>query len=254
VRLKSPTQIANIRASGRILAETLSSLENLIQPGISLLEIDSECRRMVKKAGAKPAFLGYMGFPAAICLSVNEQVIHGIPSERVLVEGDIISMDCGVNLDGYISDAALTVPVGRVAPEVTQLLRVTREALHLGIKAAHSNGRVHDISRAVFDHVRQYDYGVVRPYCGHGVGFDLHEEPQVPNYVHPGPNPRLKPGLVIAVEPMINLGGDDVELLADDWTVVTADGSLSAHFEHTIAILEDRTEILTLSQTPVEVE
>ena len=252
MKLKSLSQIDSIRASGRILGDTLHTLEQMVEPGISLLDIDSECRRLLREAGARPAFLGYMGFPAAICLSVNEQVIHGIPSARRLRGGDIVSMDLGVDLDGFISDSAVTVPVGRVTDRVARLLQVTREALGHGIEAAHAGGRVHDVSRAIFRHVRQFNYGVVKPYCGHGVGFAVHEDPQVPNYVHPGPNPRLKPGLVIAIEPMINLGGDDVEVLEDDWTVVTTDHSLSAHFEHTIAILEDRTEILTLRSDAVE--
>ena len=181
MKLKSLSQIENIRASGRILADTLQRLESMIEPGIPLLDIDAECRRLVREAGARPAFLGYMGFPAAICLSVNEQVIHGIPSTRRLREGDIVSMDCGVDLDGFISDSAVTVPVGRVSDRVRKLLDVTNESLALGIEAAHAGGRVHDISRSIFRHVRQYNYGVVKPYCGHGVGFALHEDPQIPN-------------------------------------------------------------------------
>lgn len=224
----------------------------MVAPGISLLDIDAECRRILAGFGARPAFLGYMDYPAAICTSVNEQVIHGIPSRRRLREGDILSLDCGVDYNGFISDSAVTIPVGSVRPDVSELLRVTREALALGIAAAHPGGRVHDISRAVYRHVSQHNYGVVRPYCGHGVGFSVHEDPQVPNYVSSGPNPRLKPGLVLAVEPMINLGGDDVDVLDDGWTVVTADGAYSAHYEHTIAITEDGVEVLTKLPAAVE--
>ncbi|MFW5689997.1 MAG: type I methionyl aminopeptidase [Spirochaetota bacterium] len=253
MKLKNLKQIELIRESGRVLAGTLHELGSMIEPGVSLLEIDASCRSLLKTAGARPAFLGYMGFPASLCVSVNEQVIHGIPTRRTLKEGDVVSLDLGVDLDGYISDSAATFPVGRIAPEIEHLLEVTKGALAAGIAAAHSKGRVHDISAAVFDYVAPHGYGVVRPYCGHGVGFAVHEEPQIPNYVSRGPNPRLKPGMVIAIEPMINLGGDDVEVLDDDWTVVTSDSSISAHFEHTIAILEDRVEILTLLEQPAEV-
>ena len=245
MKLKSPKQIDMIRESGVILARTLRHLSGIIEPGISLLDIDAECRTCLRDAGATPAFLGYLDYPAAICTSVNEEVIHGIPSKRTLKPGDVVSLDCGVDLEGFISDSAVTVPVGEIPQEIRELLATTNEALEKGIAAARPGGRIHDISRAVFDHVKAKGYGVVRPYCGHGVGFAVHEEPQVPNYVSAGPNPRLKPGMVIAIEPMINLGGDDVNLLSDDWTVVTADGSVSAHFEHTIAIREDRVDVLT---------
>ncbi|TVQ29278.1 MAG: type I methionyl aminopeptidase [Spirochaetaceae bacterium] len=249
MKLKNPAQIEKIRESGKVLARTLDRLGRMVAVGVTPLDIDAECRRLLKEAGATPAFLGYMGFPASICVSVNEQVIHGIPNRRKFRSGDIVSLDIGVDLDGYISDSAATFPVGSVAPEIRRLLTETRRALELGIAAARPRGRVHDISRAIYRHVTQFGYGVVRPYCGHGVGFSVHEEPQVPNYVSAGPNPRLKPGMVLAVEPMVNLGGDDVSVLDDDWTVVTDDGSISAHFEHTIAVLDDRVEILTLLDT-----
>lgn len=245
MKLKSPAQIERIRASGQILAHTLRRLTEMIRPGVSLLDLDHACREMLSEYGASPAFLGYNGFAGALCLSVNEEVIHGIPSPRKLEPGDVLSIDCGVNYEGYISDSATTVAVPPVAAEIEQLLRVTREALDLGIEAARIGNRVHDISRAIYDHVTAYDYGVVRPFCGHGVGFDVHEEPQIPNYVSRGPNPRLKAGMVIAIEPMINLGGDEVYVLDDEWTVVTADSSISAHFEHTIAIREDGPDRLT---------
>lgn len=251
MRLKNEKQIAGIRESGEILAITLQHLKSLVEPGTTLHELDMECRRILSGYEATPVFLGYNGFPGSICTSVNEQVIHGFPTMRKLHGGDILSIDCGVVYNGFVSDAAVTVPVGQVRPEIERLLRVTQEALELGIEAAHANGRVHDISRAIYRHVAQHNYGVVRPYCGHGVGFDLHEEPQVPNFVSSGPNPRLRPGLVIAVEPMINLGDDDVTILDDDWTVVTTDGSVSAHFEHTIVICEESTEVLTKLPEPV---
>lgn len=253
MKLKNTRQIERIKESGQVLARTLDSLGKMVQPDLPLLEFDAQCRSLLSAAGAKPAFLGYMGFPSSVCVSVNEAVIHGIPTKRRLKKGDVVSLDLGVDLDGFISDSAATFAVGTPSPGVEQLLRVTREALEQGILAARPNGRVHDISRAVSDHVKPYGYGIVRPYCGHGVGFAVHEEPQVPNYVSRGPNPRLKPGMVIAIEPMINLGGDDVDVLDDDWTVVTQDGSISAHFEHTIAILEDRVEVLTRLEEPVEV-
>ncbi len=253
MKLKSPKQIERIRESGAILARTLEQLKQLVAPGITLLDIDAECRRILGEYRARPAFLGYLDFPASICTSVNEAVIHGIPDRRKLRDGDVVGLDCGVDFEGFISDSAITVPVGTIRPEVEQLLRITEEALELGIAAAHPGGRVQDISRAIYRHVSRHNYGVVRPYCGHGVGLAVHEEPQVPNYVSSGPNPRLKPGLVLAVEPMINLGGDDVDVLGDDWTVVTVDGSISAHFEHTIAIREDGVDVLTRLPAPVEV-
>jgi len=203
--------------------------------------VQSACRKL----GARPAFLGYQGYPAAVCVSVNEAVIHGIPGKRKLNEGDIVSIDCGLEHRGFFSDAALTLPVGRVSPEAEKLMRVTRECLERAVEKAVFGARIHDISAAVYRHARDSGFGVVRDYCGHGVGLALHEEPQVPNYVGLGPNPRLREGMVLAVEPMINAGGDEVEVLEDGWTVVTADGRLSAHFEHTIAVFRDRTEVLT---------
>jgi len=253
MKLKNPKQIEHIRESGKILARTLEKLKLLVEPGITPLDIDAECRRILRRFDARPAFLGYMDYPAAICTSVNEAVIHGIPDNRKLRDGDVVGLDCGVEFEGFISDSAITVPVGRIRPEIGHLLRVTQEALELGIAAARPGGRIHDISRAIYRHVSQHNYGVVRPYCGHGVGFSVHEEPQVPNYVSSGPNPRLKPGLVIAVEPMINFGGDEVDVRSDDWTVFTVDGSVSAHFEHTIAIREDGVDVLTRLPETVEV-
>lgn len=245
IKIKTARQIEGIRTASKLLVEVLTELEKRVEPGVSTADLDHFAREHIGAMGARPAFLGYMGFPAALCTSVDSAVIHGIPDEAPLVEGQIVSIDCGVEYEGFYSDSALTIPVGGISEEVQQLMTVTRESLALGIEQARAGNRVHDISRAVYEHVSQYGYGVVRPYCGHGVGLDIHEDPQIPNYVGSGPNPRLKPGMVIAVEPMINLGGDDIDVLDDDWTVVTADGTTSAHFEHTVAILNDGVEILT---------
>jgi len=253
MKLKNPRQIERIRESGLILARTLRELGTMVEPGLPLIELDTKCRSLLEAAGARPAFLGYMGFPSSVCVSVNEAVIHGIPTKRRLKEGDVVSLDIGVDLEGFISDSAATFRVGTVSPEIDQLLRVTDEALWKGIAAARPGGRVHDISAAIFERVAQHGYGIVRPYCGHGVGFAVHEEPQVPNYVSRGPNPRLKPGMVLAIEPMINLGGDEVDVLDDDWTVVTLDRSVSAHYEHTIAIVDDGVQVLTYLEETVEV-
>ncbi len=250
IRLKNEKQLRGIRESCALLSETLQKLRPLVEPGVTTGDLDLWAREEIEGLGGRPAFLGYHGFPGALCTSVNEAVIHGIPSDRRLQEGDILSVDCGIEYNGFYSDSAVTIPVGNISQEIAKLMEVTREALDLGIQAAVVGNRVGDISRAIYDHVSQYGYGVVRPYCGHGVGLSLHEDPEVPNYVGRGPNPRLKPGMVIAIEPMINLGGDDVEVLEDDWTVVTADRSVSAHYEHTVAILADRTEILTAPGVP----
>lgn len=245
IKLKSEADISRIRDSCNILSETYGEIVKMVDVGVSLLEIDAFTRDCIRKRGGKPAFLGYQGFPASICLSVNSVVIHGIPDKRKLKNGDIISLDLGVDLDGYISDAACTVPVGTIPKETETLLRVTRECLTLGVEKAVVGNRIKDISSAVYDHAASHGFGVVRQFCGHGVGFSLHEDPQIPNYVGPGPNPRLKHGMVLAIEPMINLGDDEVEILDDGWTVETVDHSLSAHFEHTIAVFKDHTEVLT---------
>ena len=250
IRLKNEKQLRKIRESCKLLGETLQKLRPLVEPGVTTGELDLWARQEIESLGGRPAFLGYHGFPGALCTSVNEEVIHGIPSDRELLNGDILSVDCGIEYEGFYSDSAVTIPVGTISDEIARLMEVTEEALDLGIQAAVVGNRVGDISRAIYDHVSQDGYGVVRPYCGHGVGLSLHEDPEVPNYLGRGPNPRLKPGMVIAIEPMINLGGDDVEVLDDDWTVVTADRSVSAHFEHTVAILSDRTEILTAPGVP----
>jgi methionyl aminopeptidase len=244
-RFKTPSEIDKIRDSCRLLSSVLKEVRKIVVPGVTTRDIDAFVQTESRKLGAKPAFLGYQGYPAAVCASVNETVIHGIPNKRKLKIGDIISIDCGLEYDGFYSDAALTLPVGQVAGDAEKLMRVTRECLEKAIGQAVCGARINDVSSAVFHHARENGLGVVREYCGHGVGFSLHEDPQVPNYVGKGPNPRLKEGMVLAIEPMINAGGDDIEVLDDGWTVVTSDGSLSAHFEHTIAIFGDHTEVLT---------
>ncbi|ADN01934.1 type I methionyl aminopeptidase [Spirochaeta thermophila] len=245
IPLKSERELEGIRESARILSQVLKILRASIGPGIPTRELDRIARKEIAAFGARPAFLGYMDFPAAVCISVNEVVIHGIPDGRRLKEGDIVSIDCGVDYEGFFSDAAFTVPVGGVAEEVRKLLEVTEESLYLGIAQARPGNRIHDVSRAVYRHARAHGLGVVREFCGHGVGLSPHEEPQIPNYVGKGRSPRIMPGMVLAIEPMFTLGADYVRILEDGWSVVPVDGSLSAHFEHTIAVLPDGPEILT---------
>jgi len=245
LQLKNEQEIAKILKASQILVEVLQACEDLAEPGITTGELDYFVKNSIIRRGAKPAFLGYMNYPASLCISINNEVIHGIPGRRKLQEGDIVGLDVGIELDGYFSDTAITIGVGRISVERARLLKVTEQCLEKAIEQAIAGNRVSDISRTVYDHARANNYDVVRQYCGHGVGFSQHEDPQVPNYLSTGPNPRLRPGMVIAIEPMINQGGWQVEVLKDDWTVVTADGLDSAHFEHTIAIFKDRTEILT---------
>jgi methionyl aminopeptidase len=220
----------------------------LVTPGVETIELDRWVRNWIRKAGGRPAFLGYgpkkNPFPGGICISINNEVIHGIPSRRRVADGDLVSLDCGINLEGFISDKAITVEAGKVSEAARKLNRITRECLYKGIEAARAGDRLLQIARAVSAHAALAGYGVVRQFCGHGVGFDVHEDPSVPNYPH-GANPRMTSGLVIAIEPMINIGTEDVEILEDGWTVVTADDSLSSHWEHTVAIFSDHTEILT---------
>jgi methionyl aminopeptidase len=248
IRLKNEAQIDGIRKSCKMLSAMYRELIPLVKPGVQTLEIDFWVRDWIRKAGGRPAFLGYCpykkSFPAAICISINEEVIHGIPSKRRIREGDLVSLDCGIELGGYISDQALSIEVGRVSQEARDLNAATRECLYRGIKAAKTGDRLLQVSRAVEERAKAEGYGIVREYFGHGVGLELHEDPQVPNYPR-GPNPRLKNGMVFAIEPMINLGTHSVEVLEDEWTVVTSDGKVSAHWEHTIALFNDVTEILT---------
>jgi methionyl aminopeptidase len=246
IRIKNEREIAGIRESGKLLAWTLEELKKLVAEGITTRELDAFARSWIESHGGKPAFLGYMNYPATLCVSLNNEVIHGIPGPRRLRQGDIVSIDVGVERNGYFSDAAVTVPVGATTRKREKLMQVTRECLELGIAEAVAGNRVSDISRAVFERAVAGSFGVVRDYCGHGTGFAMHEDPQVPNYVGAGPNPRLKEGMVLAIEPMINAGSGEIALLDDEWTVVTADGADSAHFEHTVVVLRDRMEILTI--------
>jgi methionyl aminopeptidase len=246
IRLKNHAEIEKIREAGFILSETLEKLKAMVEEGISTAELDGFARDYIRSRGGEPSFLGYMNFPGSLCVAINHEVIHGIPDKTRLKRGDIIGLDLGVNVGGYYADAAVTLPVGRVSAAREQLIRVARECLELGIEQAVYGNRISHISEAIYNHARSNSFEVVRQYCGHGVGFSQHEEPQVPNYVSSGPNPRIKPGMILALEPMINSGDWQVRLLEDKWTVVTADRSDSAHFEHTVAIHKDHTEILTL--------
>lgn len=243
---KSKSEIEKMRAAGRIVAAVLKELEAMVCPGITTKELDRAAERLIRDAGAIPTFKGYRGFPASICTSVNEEVVHGIPGNRKLKEGDIIGIDCGATYQGYVGDAAVTVPVGRVSPELQRLIEAARAALYAAIEKCRVGNRLGDVSHAVQSYVEPLGYSVVRSYCGHGIGRQMHEDPQVPNYGKPGTGPRLREGLVIAIEPMINMGNYDVEVLSDGWTVVTVDRLPSAHFEHTVAITEDGPQILTL--------
>lgn len=245
IRIKNKKQIEGIRASCQMLSALYDALKPLVQPGATPKDLDRFAYDFIVKNGGKPAFLGYEGYPATLCISVNDVVIHGIPGSRPLEEGDIVGIDSGIDLDGFFSDAAITLPVGKITPEAQKLLDVTKECLDLAIAQIKPHSRISDISRAVFSHATKNGFKVVRQYCGHGVGLEIHEDPQIPNYVSGGPNPRIMPGMVLAVEPMINVGTSDVRVLDDDWTVVTMDGSLSAHFEHTVLVTDSGCEVLT---------
>jgi len=237
---KSREEIETMDRCNRVVAQILAALAGAVAPGASTADLDRMAERMCRDAGVRPAFKGYRGYPCVLCTSVNEEVVHGIPSpKKVLREGDIIGLDFGVVLEGYYGDAAVTVPVGRVSREADELLRVTRESLRRGISAARPGARLSDISAAVQTHIESHGYSVVREFVGHGIGTSLHEDPQVPNYGAPGTGPVLKEGLALAIEPMVNVGGPAVRIHADGWTASTIDGSLSAHFERSIAITED---------------
>lgn len=242
---KSPAEIDRMRAANALVADVLSELRRLAAPGVSTLELDALAERRIRAAGAVPAFKGYHGYPATLCASVNEAVVHGIPSAAPLVVGDIVSLDMGVVLDGYYGDSAITVPVGGVPDRVVELLRVTREALELGIARVRVGGHVSDIGHDVQRHVEAHGFSVVREFVGHGIGVQLHEEPQIPNYGDPGHGPELEAGMVLAIEPMVTLGRPAVKVLGDGWTAVTRDGSLAAHFEHTVAVTEGGPDVLT---------
>ena len=248
ITIKSPQELHSMRQAGHVVAETVAILIRSVEQGMRTKDLDAIASQHIARLGAKPSFKGYRGFPATICTSINEQIVHGIPGNQVIQDGDIVSMDVGAIIDGYHADSAVTVGVGKVTPEAQQLIETTRTALERGIQQARAGNRVGDISRAVQDYAEPLGYGVVREYVGHGIGRALHEEPSVPNFGEPGKGHLLRSGMVIAIEPMLNIGGWGTRSLADKWTVVTADGSLSAHFEHTVAIMEDAPEVLTAVQ------
>lgn len=246
IALRSPQDIEKIYAACQVVAEILSRLEEHIRPGVTTLDLNDLSEDLAAQKKAKPAFKGYNGYPYALCTSVNEEVVHGMPSrKRVLWEGDIISIDFGVMIDGYYGDAAITVPVGQVSDEAKALCRVTEASLYEGIRQAVVENHLSDISHAIQSYVESRGFSVVREFVGHGIGRRLHESPQIPNYGPPGKGVRLKPGMVLAIEPMINAGRPDVQVLEDHWTAVTVDRQLSAHFEHTIAVTENGPRILT---------
>jgi methionyl aminopeptidase len=249
---KSEAEIELMREAGAILAETLARLQAIARPGITLLELDREADRFIRDRGCIPGFVGYQGYRNAICTSVNDQVVHGIPTNRKLREGDLLSLDAGLIYRGFWADAGLTVGLGTLSPQAQRLLDVTRESLDIGIRSALVGNRIGDISAAVQEHVERAGFSVVRQFVGHGIGRDMHEDPQVPNFGIAGRGPLLKPGMVLAIEPMVNAGGPDVALLGDGWTVVTVDHSLSAYFEHSVAITTDGPEILTVSKRALE--
>jgi methionyl aminopeptidase len=246
VTLKSAREIEAMRRSGKITSRVLTELMKSARAGMATSELDRLAERGIRQAGGVPTFKGYNGFPHSICVSINDEVVHGMPGSRVLREGDLLSIDIGTTLDGYVSDSAVTIPVGTITQSARRLLEVTQECLTIGIEQMERGKRIGDIGAAIQAHAERHGYGVVRELVGHGVGRAMHEEPQVPNYGERGTGMELRPGLVLALEPMITLGSPKVRILDDGWTVVTADGKLAAHFEHTIAVTEDGPKILTL--------
>jgi len=243
--LKSPHEIEKMRVSGRIVAEILELLKEHVKPGVTTLELNVIAEYEAKKRRAKSAFKGYSGYPYSLCCSINEQVVHGMPSHRELLDGDIISLDFGVIVDGFYGDAALTIPVGKIAEKAARLIEVTEKSLYAAVDYVSPLNKLSDISHAVQSYVEAQGFSVVRDFVGHGIGKSLHESPQIPNFGLPGRGVKLKPGMVLAIEPMINEKGPDVKVLSDGWTAVTCDGGLSAHFEHSVAITPHGSEILT---------
>jgi len=250
--VRSQAEIDKLRRANQLVGRVLAELRAMVAPGVTTKDIDEVAEARVLEAGGKPAFKGYHGYPATVCASINEQVVHGIPSTRPLVKGDIVSIDMGAVLDGYYGDCAVTVPVGAIEPAAADLLRVTEESLFRGIDAVKPGGRVSDIGAAVQQHVEAAGYSVVREFVGHGIGTSLHEEPQIANYGPAGHGPRLSEGMVFAIEPMVNAGKAEVKVLSDGWTAVTRDGRLSAHFEHTVVVTREGCEILTLLAADTE--
>lgn len=243
---KSPAEVERLRRSGRMVRGLLEELRERVRPGISTLDLEKYIEKRIAQLGARPAFKGHRGYPCCLCASVNSEIIHGIPSGRLLKSGDILSLDLGVIVDGFYGDSAMTVPVGAISESSQRLLRVTQEALQLAIDQVRLGNRLGDVSAAVQRHVEENGYSVVREFVGHGIGRELHEEPQVPNFGQPGRGPVLKQGMVLAIEPMVNAGGPGVRVLDDNWTAVTADGALSAHFEHMVAVTRNGPDVLTL--------
>jgi methionyl aminopeptidase len=246
IQIKTSAEIAVMRAAGLVVARTLEAVRAAVAPGITTAELDAIAEDSIRQAGAIPSFKGYHGFPASICASVNEEIVHGIPGPKILRDGDIVSIDCGAIVDGYHGDAAVTVAVGAAAPELLELIRVCEDAMWQGLAAARAGGRLSDIGHAIETSITSRGgYGIVREYTGHGIGTEMHQEPHVPNFGRPGRGPRLQTGLALAVEPMVNLGSRHTRLLEDGWTVVTSDGKRSAHFEHTVAVTDDGPWVLT---------
>jgi methionyl aminopeptidase len=242
---KSPAEIEKLRRSGQLVREILQELSREVRPGISTMDLEKSAARRIAQAGARPAFKGYRGYPCCLCASVNEEIVHGIPSNRRLKEGDIVSLDLGVVVEGFYGDSALTVPVGEISGDAQRLLHVTEEALELGIEKTRLGNRLGDVSATVQEYVEGNGYSVVRDMVGHGIGRELHEEPQIPNFGQPGHGPLLKEGMVLAIEPMVNAGGYSMRVLDDQWTAVTVDGSYSAHFEHMVAVTQNGPDVLT---------
>ena len=245
IYLKSPQEIEVMAQASQIVVEVMRSMKEVIRVGATTREIEQFADNRIRSLGGKSAFRGYRGYPASICTSINEEVVHGIPSSRKLQEGDIVSIDLGVLYDGFFGDAAYTFPVGTIDEQTALLMKVTEEALYCGIDKAVVGNRVNDISHAIQQHAEQYGFSVVKTFVGHGIGRQLHEEPQVPNFGAPGQGPRLRQGMTLAIEPMVNAGTFEVKVLEDGWTAVTADGKRSAHFEHTVVVMPDRARILT---------
>jgi methionyl aminopeptidase len=243
---KSKRELDKMRAAGQLVGQVLAHLRTLVQPGVTTMEIDRAAEKMIRDAGALPTFKGYNGFPYSICASVNEQIVHGFPSNYKLKEGDIFSIDVGVTLEGFVGDTATTVPVGKISEDRQKLIRITEECLARAIEHCRPGKHLGDIGWAVQEHAEANGYSVVRDYVGHGIGRRMHEDPQIPNYGRPGLGPKIKSGYVFAVEPMVNLGTHHTKVLADGWTVITMDGQPSAHVEHTIAITDEGPEVLTL--------
>ncbi|WP_291633234.1 type I methionyl aminopeptidase [Clostridium sp.] len=247
INIKNDMEIQYMRSAGKVVAETLEIIEQVIKPGITTAEIDKLAEEFIMKQGAKPSFKGYCGFPASICTSVNDEVVHGIPTNRILLEGDIISIDCGAILNGYHGDAARTFPVGKISNEAAMLIEVTKNSFFKGVEKAVVGNGLSDISAAIQRYAEGYGYSVVRDFVGHGIGKSMHEDPEIPNYGTPSRGPKLVHGMVLAIEPMINIGKHYVKVKSNKWTVVTRDVSLSAHYENTVAILKNGPEILTLN-------